>query len=146
MAKTSLVVNISGSDFDHKILKIGDVSTKLKSAKNPELVPQGYSKLRFRARYKYYSAKFLYILVYDKNNLPQSTLKHLRWLLQKDHLKQDVFLIGLPGTIRRRLVMQYLVILTNLSVSFLKQYFFCRKSLKESTNIWHWQEISQSQI
>lgn len=32
----------------------------------------------------------------------------LKWLLQKDHLKQDVFLIGVPGSIRSDLVLDYL--------------------------------------
>ena len=34
--------------------------------------------------------------------------KHLKWILQKDLLGQDVFLIGRPGPLRRSVVMQYL--------------------------------------
>ena len=37
--------------------------------------------------------------------LDQRVLRHLRWLLQKDALGQDVFLIGEPGPTRRRLAM-----------------------------------------
>lgn len=40
--------------------------------------------------------------------LTQSALHHLRWMLQKDILKQDMFLIGQPGSLRRQLAMQYL--------------------------------------
>uniref|UniRef100_A0A0M3IYL3 C12.2 (inferred by orthology to a D. melanogaster protein) n=1 Tax=Anisakis simplex TaxID=6269 RepID=A0A0M3IYL3_ANISI len=35
-------------------------------------------------------------------------LSHLKWLLQKDSLKQDVFLIGAPGALRSNIVLQYL--------------------------------------
>lgn len=34
---------------------------------------------------------------------------HLRWIMQKDLLGQDVFLIGPPGPLKRSLAMQYLV-------------------------------------
>ena len=40
--------------------------------------------------------------------LNQNTLKHLRWMLQKDILKQDVFLIGHPSPAKRRLAMIFL--------------------------------------
>lgn len=43
-----------------------------------------------------------------QQELPQSFLKHLRWLLQKDKLGQDVFLIGPPGPLRRQLALSYL--------------------------------------
>ncbi|OQS05394.1 hypothetical protein THRCLA_02460 [Thraustotheca clavata] len=37
----------------------------------------------------------------------QETLGHLRWMLQKDILQQDMFLIGPPGPARRHLAMQF---------------------------------------
>lgn len=40
--------------------------------------------------------------------LNQTTLRHLRWMLQKDLLGQDIFLIGRPGAARRRLAMVFL--------------------------------------
>lgn len=40
--------------------------------------------------------------------LTQSALHHLRWMLQKDSLKQDMFLLGQPGALRRQLAMQFL--------------------------------------
>ncbi|CAN7939417.1 unnamed protein product, partial [Ixodes hexagonus] len=38
----------------------------------------------------------------------QSVLQHLRWMMQKDVLGQDIFLIGPPGAYRRRIAFQYL--------------------------------------
>ncbi|DAA24031.1 TPA: hypothetical protein BOS_12463 [Bos taurus] len=67
-------------------VNIGDVSYKLKNPKNPELVPQNYIS----------------------DSLAQSVIQHLRWIMQKDLLGQDVFLIGPPGPLRRSIAMQYL--------------------------------------
>ncbi|XP_058132611.1 von Willebrand factor A domain-containing protein 8 [Dasypus novemcinctus] len=67
-------------------VSIGDVSYKLKTPKSPELVPQNYIS----------------------DSLAQSVVHHLRWIMQKDLLGQDVFLIGPPGPLRRSLAMQYL--------------------------------------
>lgn len=47
----------------------------------------------------------------------QEAMSHLRWMLQKDILGQDMFLIGKPGPLRRRLALAYLE-LTNKSVEF----------------------------
>lgn len=41
-------------------------------------------------------------------DLSQTTMHHLRWMLQKDLLGQDMFLIGRPGPLRRTIAMQYL--------------------------------------
>uniref|UniRef100_A0ABM5FZN6 von Willebrand factor A domain-containing protein 8 n=1 Tax=Pogona vitticeps TaxID=103695 RepID=A0ABM5FZN6_9SAUR len=65
---------------------IGDVSYKLKTPRNPELVPVNYIS----------------------DSLAQSVVQHLRWIMQKDLLGQDVFLIGPPGPLRRSIAMQYL--------------------------------------
>lgn len=43
------------------------------------------------------------------DSLPQTVVQHLRWIMQKDLLGQDVFLIGPPGPLRRSIAMQYLV-------------------------------------
>lgn len=40
--------------------------------------------------------------------ISQTVLHHLRWMLQKDLLGQDIFLIGRPGPLRRSIVMQFL--------------------------------------
>ncbi|XP_062982036.1 von Willebrand factor A domain-containing protein 8 [Elgaria multicarinata webbii] len=65
---------------------IGDVSYTLKTPRNPELVPVNYIS----------------------DSLAQSVIQHLRWIMQKDLLGQDVFLIGPPGPLRRSIAMQYL--------------------------------------
>ncbi|XP_078693816.1 von Willebrand factor A domain-containing protein 8-like isoform X5 [Branchiostoma floridae x Branchiostoma belcheri] len=77
-------------------VSIGDVSIPLRQPRNPELVPVKYAN----------------------GALPQSTMRHLRWIMQKDALGQDVFLIGPPGPLRRALAMQYLEI-TKREVEYL---------------------------
>uniref|UniRef100_A0A8C7Y3Q5 von Willebrand factor A domain-containing protein 8 n=1 Tax=Oryzias sinensis TaxID=183150 RepID=A0A8C7Y3Q5_9TELE len=72
--------------FAGDTINIGEVSYKLKKPQNPELVPV-----------KHFS-----------DSLPQTVVQHLRWIMQKDLLGQDVFLIGPPGTLRRSIAMQYL--------------------------------------
>ncbi|CAJ0583659.1 unnamed protein product, partial [Mesorhabditis spiculigera] len=67
-------------------LKIGNVRVNVKSPKRAELVPIGFA---------------------SKNASPD-ILRHLKWLLQKDILRQDVFLLGAPGLMRSHLVLQYL--------------------------------------
>ena len=68
-------------------ISIGDVSKPLKTSSNPELVPNKY-------------------LPKDED-VPSETLQHLKWIMQKDLLGQDVFLIGRPGPLRRQVAMQY---------------------------------------
>uniref|UniRef100_A0A8C5L748 von Willebrand factor A domain-containing protein 8 n=1 Tax=Jaculus jaculus TaxID=51337 RepID=A0A8C5L748_JACJA len=75
----------AGADSGDTV-SIGDVFYKLKTPKNPELVPQNYIS----------------------ESPAQSVVQHLRWIMQKDLLGQDVFLIGPPGPFRRSLAMQYL--------------------------------------
>ena len=41
--------------------------------------------------------------------LPRSLREHLYWMMQKDNAAQDVFLIGQPGPLRRRLAVAYCV-------------------------------------
>ncbi|XP_023930017.1 von Willebrand factor A domain-containing protein 8 [Lingula anatina] len=67
-------------------VSIGDVSTVIVKPKRPELVP----------------------VKYLPEDAPQSVMKHLRWIMQKDLLGQDVFLIGPPGPHRRAVAMMYL--------------------------------------
>nr|XP_004650824.2 von Willebrand factor A domain-containing protein 8 [Jaculus jaculus] len=75
----------AGADSGDTV-SIGDVFYKLKTPKSPELVPQNYIS----------------------ESPAQSVVQHLRWIMQKDLLGQDVFLIGPPGPFRRSLAMQYL--------------------------------------
>ena len=73
----------------------------------------------------------------------QETLRHLRWMLQKDNLGQDIFLLGSPGLKRRNLAMAFSE-LTEREVEFialsqdtteadLKQ----RKEIKNGTAYYH---------
>jgi hypothetical protein len=71
---------------DSQTVTIGGVSRNIKPPSCPELVPRGY---------------------HDPSVLSQETLGHLRWILQKDNLSQDVFLVGPPGPLRRWLALQY---------------------------------------
>ncbi|KAF7665069.1 hypothetical protein LDENG_00155050 [Lucifuga dentata] len=68
-------------------VKIGEIAYRLKTPRNPELVP----------------------VKHISDSLPQTVAQHLRWIMQKDLLGQDVFLIGPPGPLRRSIAMQYLV-------------------------------------
>ncbi|KAJ9594058.1 hypothetical protein L9F63_014535, partial [Diploptera punctata] len=65
---------------------IGDVTKEVRPAKKPQYVPMKYLAIE----------------------PSQECLQHLRWMLQKDLLGQDMFLIGRPGPLRRQLAMQYL--------------------------------------
>ncbi|GIY28025.1 von Willebrand factor A domain-containing protein 8 [Caerostris darwini] len=71
---------------DYKEIKIGSVSKPVKEPKNPVLVPIHYFTRE------------------PKENL----IHHLQWILKKDLLGQDMFLIGLPGPLRSRVILQYL--------------------------------------
>ncbi|XP_071340245.1 von Willebrand factor A domain-containing protein 8 [Trachinotus anak] len=76
------LLNTSSGDT----VKIGEITYKLKTPQNPELVP----------------------VKHISDSLPQTVAQHLRWIMQKDLLGQDVFLIGPPGPLRRSIAMQYL--------------------------------------
>ncbi|KAI1899570.1 hypothetical protein AGOR_G00063140 [Albula goreensis] len=76
------LLNTSSGDT----VKIGEISFQLKTPRNPELVPVNHIP----------------------GSLPQTVAQHLRWIMQKDLLGQDVFLIGPPGPLRRSIAMQYL--------------------------------------
>lgn len=67
-------------------LRIGDLSYQLKEPRRPEFVP----------------------IKHILDTLPHTVAQHLRWIMQKDLLGQDVFLIGPPGPLRRSIAMQYL--------------------------------------
>ncbi|XP_059417512.1 von Willebrand factor A domain-containing protein 8 isoform X1 [Carassius carassius] len=81
-AREVKLLNTSSGDT----VKIGEISYVLKTPRNPELVPVNHMT----------------------EALPQMVTQHLRWIMQKDLLGQDVFLIGPPGPLRRSLAMQYL--------------------------------------
>ncbi|XP_058445081.1 von Willebrand factor A domain-containing protein 8 [Malaya genurostris] len=72
-------------------IRIDDVEKQIDSPKQPELVPNGYVKVAKNG----------------EAQLSQTRLHHLRWMLQKDKLGQDMILLGRPGNLRRSLIMQY---------------------------------------
>eukprot|EP00048_Salpingoeca_helianthica_P001847 m.52144 g.52144 ORF g.52144 m.52144 type:complete len:1852 (-) comp11758_c0_seq1:56-5611(-) len=78
---------LSTANQGERRVTIGDLSIKIRTPLHPELVPYGYA-----------SAKLLE---------DQIALRHLRWMMQKDQLKQDMFLIGPPGPQRARLALAY---------------------------------------
>ncbi|CAJ0865553.1 11051_t:CDS:10 [Entrophospora sp. SA101] len=77
-------------------IRIGDVSLNITESKNLELVPEYLEPL------------------YEES---QEILRHLRWMMQKDKLGQDIFLIGPPGNLRRALVLRYAQ-LTNREIEY----------------------------
>ncbi|KAL8625507.1 hypothetical protein ACOMHN_014596 [Nucella lapillus] len=79
-------VRWTSSESGSKKVSIGDISVQVKEPNSAELVPHKYFK----------------------KQLPQTILRHLRWIMQKDLLGQDVFLIGPPGPLRRQIAMMYL--------------------------------------
>eukprot|EP01134_Creolimax_fragrantissima_P006850 CFRG6850T1 len=74
---------------DNVLLELGGITHEIVPAASPLLVPAKY------------------LPESNGSGIPQHILKHLRWMLQKDKLGQDIFLIGAPGSQRRRLVMQF---------------------------------------
>ncbi|XP_050390689.1 von Willebrand factor A domain-containing protein 8 [Patella vulgata] len=84
-ARLQIRLNSSNAS-DSKIITIGDVGIKIRNPKYPELVPSKYLP----------------------KDVPQAILRHLRWIMQKDLLGQDVFLIGPPGPFRRQVALMYL--------------------------------------
>ncbi|XP_064542204.1 von Willebrand factor A domain-containing protein 8-like isoform X2 [Drosophila montana] len=81
-------------NVDGKQITIGDVNVQIIKPKDLHLVPQKYIN---------YAHDGTVLLA-------QTALHHLRWMLQKDSLKQNMFLLGGPGPLRRQLVMQFLEI------------------------------------
>lgn len=84
--------NVENGDYS---VTIGDITKIVIQPKNPLLVPT----------------------LFLPKELDQETLHHLRWMLQKDKLSQDIFLVGRPGPLKRRLAMQFLE-LTKREIEF----------------------------
>ncbi|KAG0082211.1 von Willebrand factor A domain-containing protein 8, partial [Linnemannia elongata] len=90
----SAVKNASSSDYGE--VRIGDVTVAVSPALNPEFVPS-YDQPLFEDS--------------------QEVLRHLRWMMQKDKLGQDMFLIGPPGHLRRSIALKFAE-LTNREVEY----------------------------
>lgn len=74
----------SSRDRNEPRLVVGDLEEAPRTARTPELVPRGYLN--------------------GIENIPEF-VAHIRWLLQKHRLGQDVFLMGFPTSLRRHVVM-----------------------------------------
>ena len=96
----------SGAITGRIVVQIGNVSVPLKPPKNSEMVPRGYL-----AGVDLTSLIKLANEVGDgpksAQGIPQETLRSLQFIMKKQNLGQDVFLIGPPGPAKRRLAMQY---------------------------------------
>lgn len=117
------IIFFSSSSFSGDTVKIGAITYKLKTPQNPELVPVKHSMWFFPPLCtKIYLHEVIGRVSTDlrwitktlfcskvSESLTQTVAHHLRWIMQKDLLGQDVFLIGPPGPLRRSLAMQYLV-------------------------------------
>ncbi|XP_063891843.1 von Willebrand factor A domain-containing protein 8 [Helicoverpa armigera] len=90
--KAILAANPVRSYSSEDKVTIGDVSKEIKNPKKVEYVPR----------------KYLTIEDTEIKSLSQSTLRNLRWMMQKDLLGQDMFLLGRPGPSRRKVALQYL--------------------------------------
>ncbi len=105
-------------------VRIGNSVKELKLVKAPEKVPRGYLTL--------------YNSVMSDSQL---YLKYLRWLIQKDDLKQDCFLIGSPpGAFRRNLALSFAE-LTHREVEYL-----CLTRDTTESDIKQRKEISNSSV
>ncbi|KAJ0176447.1 hypothetical protein K1T71_007626 [Dendrolimus kikuchii] len=90
--KAILVANpVRAYASEDKVI-IGDVSKEISNPKQVEYVPR----------------KYLTVQNSEIKSLSQSTLRNLRWMMQKDLLGQDMFLLGRPGPSRRKVALQYL--------------------------------------
>ncbi|XP_013145286.1 PREDICTED: von Willebrand factor A domain-containing protein 8 [Papilio polytes] len=85
------VNNVRAYSSEGKVT-IGDVTKDVTTPKKIEYVPRKYISVE-GSELKY---------------LSQSTLRNLRWMMQKDSLGQDMFLLGRPGPSRRKVALQYL--------------------------------------
>jgi len=89
-------------------VEIGGVKGPVFDSSNPSLVPNtSYHWIRLN------NSK----IIPNLNDF-QETLGHLRWMLQKDKIGQDMLLLGTPGATRRRLAMLFCEI-TNREFEFL---------------------------
>ncbi|CAL7944841.1 unnamed protein product [Xylocopa violacea] len=110
---------------DNTIVTIGDVSKEVKLPQKPEYVPRKY------------------LINTSGQEEDIYTLKHLKWMLQKDVLSQDIFLIGGPGTRRRKLALafleltereiEYIALSRDTTEADLKQ----RREIKSGTAYYH---------
>lgn len=81
-----LTFTVGTTDAEGQYVIIGDVRVPQGKPSHPELVPVGYLEATASSQF---------------------ALQHLRWLMQKGLLRQDMFLLGPPGPLRRRIALSY---------------------------------------
>ena len=91
------------SDAEPERVCIGDVCVARGASTRSELIPSGFGEG---------------IDPCSEEGDSQESLQHLRWMMQKDQLGQDMFLLGGPGVARRHLAMRYAE-LVNREIEFL---------------------------
>ncbi|KAK9871089.1 hypothetical protein WA026_011372 [Henosepilachna vigintioctopunctata] len=96
LCSKTLIRNNLRSYISADSVTIGAVTKELKTVQKLEFVPRNYYNGREN----------------------QSTIHHLQWMMQKDILGQDIFLLGPPGPGKRHLAMKYLE-LTNRELEYI---------------------------
>lgn len=126
------------ADFDNPFqtssittINIGGLTKERKKSTQPEFVP-------FRI------IPYIATICSIEN---QDVVKHLRWMLQKDSLKQDMFLLGPPGPLKRWLALlycqlvgrevEYLSLSRDTTESDLKQRYTFITNYSQSTGVYN---------
>jgi MoxR-like ATPase len=89
------------------VVQIGNISVPLQDPKVYESVPCGYLNgvdLSAMIRMAHETAS---VGAKAPRGMPQETLRSLQFMMKKQSLGQDIFLIGPPGPAKRRLAMQF---------------------------------------
>jgi hypothetical protein len=100
------------SPLNSHMANIGGIEFPFNELKYPNLVPNG--------KVEYWGER-----------IPSEVVAHLRWIAQKMNMKQDIFLLGPPGNLRRNIILtfcdlcglevEYLTITRDTTESDLKQ-------------------------
>ena len=99
----------AGSMGGRLVVQIGNVCVPLQAPRLDFMVPRGYLRgIDLSRLIKIASARNgASWPPNDEHGLPQETLRSLQFMMKKQLLGQDIFLIGPPGPARRRLAMQF---------------------------------------
>ena len=75
---------------------IGGVAANYEIPKSPHYVPKFFTPISMHVEHAASRLKDL------PSHLDADLIEHLRWMLQKDLLQQDMFLLGSPGPLRKK--------------------------------------------
>ena len=93
-----------------RVVKVRDVAVSVRPAQALERVPVGYSYLGHHHHHHHpqeASSSGDSSGRRHHHASKQAALEQLRWMLQKERMGQDVFLVGTPGPSRRRLALWF---------------------------------------